>query len=183
LRKLLSIFLLLILLFNIVGYRAWFYYAEKFSDATLESRLDKNQFQENDLVTLSIPLNNPYQVDQSGFERSGGEINIQGESFTIVERKLSGGKLQLHCIPNVHKSILKKAKTEYGNDANDLSNNAKGSRSGSQKNFSGSDYIFEFTDKQTFNYAKAINTEHSLIVIGLTDPYHSLPGKPPRVIA
>jgi hypothetical protein len=183
LRKILSIFLLLILFFNIVGYRAWFYYAEKASDATLEARLDKNQFQENDLVTLTFPLNNPYLLEQSSFERAKGEINVQGESFTIVERKVSEGKLQLRCIPNTHKSILKKAKTEYGNAANDLNNNTKGSRSGSQKNFSGGDYICESTHEQTIRYSNTSRVSYSLVVVSLTDPYHAHPGKPPRFIA
>jgi hypothetical protein len=166
-----------------IGYRAWFYYAEKASDATLEARLDKNQFLENDLITLLIPLNNPYLQEQSSFERTSGEINVQGESFRIVERKISGGKLQLHCVANTHKTILKKAKTEYGNAANDLSNNSRGSRSGSQKNFSSSDYICEATHEQSTRCSQEIRPTHAFMVIGLTDPYQAYPGKPPRSIA
>jgi hypothetical protein len=182
LRKLLSIFLLLVLLFNIVGYRAWFYYAEKISDANLEAKLDQKEFQENDLVTITIPLNNPYQLDQPSFERANGEINVQGENFTIVERKISGGKLQLHCLANLHKSILKNAKTTFGNETSDLGNNTKGSRSGVQKNFNGSDYIFQSTDEQAALCTNASHNELPFIVIGLTDPYHAHPGKPPRAI-
>jgi cbb3-type cytochrome oxidase subunit 3 len=73
-RKSAAILLLLILLFNVIGYRAWFYYAEKKSDRQLEAQLDKNQYNEADLVVLKVPLNIPYQLDESQFERVDGEI-------------------------------------------------------------------------------------------------------------
>ncbi len=66
-RKSASILLLLILLFNMIGYRALFYYAEKQADVSFEARLDKDLYEENDLVTLKIPLFNPYQVEQKTF--------------------------------------------------------------------------------------------------------------------
>ena len=66
-----------------VGYRAWFYYAEQKADAAMESRLDKDQYNESELVALTIPLNNPYQIEQSGFERVNGEISFRGSTYTV----------------------------------------------------------------------------------------------------
>ncbi len=141
-RKSVSIILLLILLFNMIGYRAWFYYAEKKADATMEARIDKDQYDENDLVTLQIPLYSPYQLEQKTFERTNGEVNINGKTFKYVKRKVSDGNLILLCLADNHKTVLKKAKTDYENVTNDLTaNNKSAGRHGIQKSFSGNDYI------------------------------------------
>ena len=77
-RKSAAIILLLILLFNMIGYRVWFYYAEQKADMAMESRLDKDQYDENELISITVPLDNPYQLEQSNFERIDGEIQLPG---------------------------------------------------------------------------------------------------------
>ena len=183
-RKILSIILLLVLLFNMVGYRAWFYYAEKQSDAVIEARLDRAQFNENDLVLIKIPLNNPYQVEQGSFERVNGEINFQGKNFKFVRRKISDGHLVLQCIPDNNKMFLKKAKSEYGNAAYELANNGKGSsRSGSQKSFNSNDYIFECANVPMCQCANEEVIYNSLRYVRFSDPQIASPGKPPQIMA
>ena len=119
-----------------VGYRAWFYYAEQKADAAMESRLDKEQYEENELVSLTVPLYNPYQTEQTSFERVNGEISFEGKTYKFVKRRISDGNLVLLCIPDVRKMVLKKAKSEYGNAMNNLTANSKNtSRSGYTKNF------------------------------------------------
>lgn len=181
LRRLLSIFLLLVLGFNIVGYRAWFYYAEKDADAAMEARLDKEQYNVNELVSFSIPLNNPYLLEQNNFERVTGEINIQGKNFRLVKRKVSDGNLILLCLPDTHKMVLKKAKTEYGNAANDMTNTGKGnSRSGLQKSFNGPDYISQFANTQLCRSAEIKTLYGEFQMIPFTDPLIAAIGKPPE---
>ncbi len=124
-RKSASTILLLVLLFNMIGYRAWFYYAEGKADATMEARLDQDQYDENELVAFTIPLYNPYQLEQKSFERVNGEININGKIFRYVKRRVSDGNLILLCIPDNHKNILKKAKSDYENASIDLTCNGK----------------------------------------------------------
>jgi hypothetical protein len=113
LRKTAAIFLLLILLFNVVGYRAWFDYAEKKADRQLEARLDKNEYQEDDLITIKIPLNIPYQLDRYQFERVDGEFSFNGKIYKYVKRKVVDGIIILRCIPDANKMSLKKANTEF----------------------------------------------------------------------
>jgi len=182
LRKSAAIILLLILLFNIIGYRVWFYYAEQKADVAMESRLDKDQYNENDLISITVPLDNPYQLEQKNYQRIDGEFNFQGKNFKYVKRKVSDGKLILLCIPDARKMILKKAKAEYGNAANDLSGNSKGSsRSGTQKSFSGNEYTSE-----TFQLSTSILPyPHTSILNGfintkLVSEYIPTPGKPPQ---
>ena len=181
-RKSAAVILLLILLFNIIGYRVWFYYAEQKADMAMESRLDKDQYDVNDLISITVPLDNPYQLEQRNFQRIDGEFNFQGKNFKYVKRKVSDGNLILLCIPDARKMVLKKAKAEYGNAANDLNGNSKGSsRSGTQKSFSGNDYTSE-----TFQLSTSIlpffHTSILVSVINakLVSQFIPSPGKPPQ---
>ncbi len=183
-RKSLSIFLLLVLLFNMVGYRAWFYYAEKQADATMEATLDNNQYNENDLVTLSIPLNNPYLLEESGFQRVNGEVNVGGKNYKFVKRRVTDGKLVLRCIPDTRKMVLKNAKAALGNTTNDISNSGKGSsKNNTQKNFTGNDYISQYTDVQMIPGADPVQPQNAFILGDFADPFIADAGKPPRNIA
>jgi hypothetical protein len=182
LRKSAAIILLLILLFNMMGYRVWFYYAEQKADMAMESRLDKDLYDVNDLISITVPLDNPYQLEQVNFQRVSGEFNFQGKNFKYVKRKISDGKLILLCIPDARKTVLKKGKAEYGNAANDFNGNSRGSsRSGTQKSFNSNDYISEtfllstssLPDFQTSTLSEFVNSK-------LACTYMPAPGKPPK---
>jgi len=182
LRKSAAIILLLILLFNMIGYRVWFYYAEQKADMAMESRLDKDQYDINDLISITVPLDNPYQLEQRNFQRIDGEINFQGKNFKYVKRKVTDGKLILLCIPDARKMVLKKGKAEYGNAANDLTGNSKGSsRSGAQKSFSGNDYTSEIfqlcTSILPYFHTSILNGFVNNKLVNVQVPS---PGKPPQ---
>jgi hypothetical protein len=181
LRKSASIILLLVLLFNMVGYRAWFFYAEKQSDAIMESRLDNSLYDESELVSLTIPLNNPYQLEQTDFVRVTGEVSFDGRIYKFVKRKVSDGKLILLCIPDANKTVLKKAKSDFGHTVNDLAGNSKGpSKTDIQKNFSGNDYICQWAPEQTGQRVKTSRMLHFFSINKPAEVYISSPGKPPQ---
>jgi hypothetical protein len=180
-RKSTSIILLFILLFNVIGYRALFYYAEKKADASMEARLDKDQYDENELVEVKIPLFNPYQLEQKSFERVNGEINVNGKVFKYVKRKVSDGNLILLCIADAHKNVLKKAKSEFENAASDLTTNGKNpGRSGLQKNFKISDYIQQSTTVAVCACGSSNLNHTAFHIVSVRDPLISTPGKPPE---
>jgi hypothetical protein len=182
-RKIASSLLLLVFLFNMIGYRAWFYYAEKQSDVVMESRLDNEQYSDNDLIALTVPLDNPYQLEQKNFQRVDGEISFGGKTFKYVKRKVSEGNLVLLCIPDTHKMLLKKAKTDYGNSINDLPGNTKNSsRNDQQKNISGGDYICQSTDMQLGKYAGSPLRYNKFHLVLFSDPEIATQGKPPQSI-
>ncbi len=180
-RKSVSILLLLVFLFNIIGYRALFYYAEKRADASMEARLDNDQYDETELVTIKIPLHNPYQIEQKSFERVNGEINVNGKIFKYVKRKVSDGNLILLCIADNHKNVLKKAKSEYENATNDLTPNSKNTgRSGLQKNLTPGDYINQCGSLEMCGYGSA-NVKYTVLDINsVVDTHIVAPGKPPE---
>jgi hypothetical protein len=148
----------------------------------MESRLDKDQYDENELISITVPLDNPYLLEQKNYQRIVGEISFQGKNFKYVKRKVSDGKLVLLCIPDARKMVLKKAKAEYGNAANDINGNNKGSsRSGSQKSYSGNDYTSE-----TFQLSTSILPYfHTSILVSvvnakLVSQFIPAFGKPPQ---
>ena len=160
------------LLFNAIGYRAWFYYAEKKSDRQLEAQLDRNQYKDEDLVTLKIPLHIPYQLNESQFERIDGEITLDGKLYKYVKRKVSEGNLILLCIPDVQKMTLKKAKTGFGTPAAPV-----------QKKITVSEY--EAVVAATAPTAKAPVTSIRSCYYGngLPEVLITFPGKPPELTA
>jgi hypothetical protein len=183
-RKSASIILLLVILFNMIGYRVWFYYAEGRADAAIETRIDNNQYDENELVALSIPLYNPYQLEQKSFERVNGEININGKIFKYVKRRVSDGNLILLCIPDNQKNILKKAKSDFENATNDLTSKGKNSgRTSIQKGFSNNEYINQYGSMALWEYGSSNFQYHAFKSINFTDPQIESPGKPPQSLA
>jgi hypothetical protein len=185
LRKIASIILLVVLLFNMVGYRAWFYYAEMKSDAAMEASMDKDQYDQDNIVSINIALDNPYQIEQKSFERVNGELSFQGKTYKYFRRRVSNGNLTIQCLPDQNKMVLKKARAEYASNANDLTGSSKNSsRSDFQKNFVSNDYIAD-------NYVVQLTTCTNLLIIsgnrlnaaGLSEIYIASPGKPPRFIA
>jgi hypothetical protein len=150
----------------------------------MEARIDKDQYNENDLVTLQIPLYNPYQLEQKTFERANGEVNINGKNFKYVKRKVSDGNLILLCLADNHKTVLKKAKTDFENVANDLTTNGKNAgRSGIQKVFSGNDYICQYGSMGAWGYGSSNPVYTSYKISRFSDPNIASPGKPPQLSA
>jgi hypothetical protein len=180
LRKYVSIVFLLILLFNMAGYRAWFYYAEKKADLAMEDRLDKNQYNEKELVALTIPLYNPYQLEQKTFERIDGEISFGGKTYKYVKRKIADGNLVLLCIPAAHKMMMKEGKTSYGNAVNDMTGNGKSPSKSSLKNVNAGDYEDHQYHFEFFNFSNAARLQNTFQVASDTEPHIASPGKPPQ---
>jgi hypothetical protein len=162
------------------GYRAWFYYAEKKADLAMEDRLDKNQFNENELVALTIPLYNPYQLEQKTFERVNGEISFGGKTYKYVKRKVADGNLVLLCIPAAHKMMMKEGKTNYGNAVNDMAGNSKSPSKPSLKNFNAGDYEDHQYHLQLFNFSNAALLQNTFHVAINEEPHIASPGKPPQ---
>lgn len=119
-KQIASILLLAILLYNWVGYRLVSSYLENKSNITLEARLDNNNYNESDLIELSVPLDLPYQTNWAEFERFDGEIQIDGIEYKYVKRKISNGRLVILCLPHKEKMNLQTARDEFFRLVNDL---------------------------------------------------------------
>ncbi|HEX5150864.1 MAG TPA: hypothetical protein VFW07_05420 [Parafilimonas sp.] len=129
-KKFAAISLLLLLLFNFVGYRLLFSVLEKRADNTIVSRIDNEKYNDADLITLTIPLSMPYIQDSKDFEKKDGEIKLNGKIYHYVKQKISQGNLVLMCLPDEEKTHLQNAKDNFFRVANELQNNTSSKQSG-----------------------------------------------------
>ena len=146
-RKIAAILCILILAFNLCGYRLLISILQTKADAKLEARIDNNEYDESQLIEMRVSLNLPYQVRYTDFERHYGEITIDGKAYTYVKRKMEGDVLVLKCIANESKQQLKKTEDNLAksNSGQDQDNNGKKQSSSLLKAFSG-----EYDDKNNF---------------------------------
>jgi hypothetical protein len=127
--------LLLLFLFNWFGYRMLSDYMQFQADTRLEAQLDLDQYDPSRLIEMRVPLNMPYQLNSSDFERYDGEIEIKGAHYKYVKRKVENGQLVLLCLPNETKMQLQSARDEFFKLVNDLPQNGKsGEQAHSVKN-------------------------------------------------
>ncbi len=122
-KKLTAILLILIFLFNLGGYRLWFYFEQNNSDKSIEASIDKAEYNEADLITIKVPLSLPYQNDTKEFERLEGEINFKGKIYKYVKRKIEKGEFVLMCLPDKNKMKIEEAKEDFFKNSNDLGQN------------------------------------------------------------
>jgi len=120
LKKLAAIVLLLLMLFNLAGYRLWFYCAQQQADARLNAALDHDLYNDDELITIKIPLSMPYQTDRAEFERVNGEVNLNGKIYKYVKRRVAQGQLVLLCLPDHQKMRIESAKDEFFKLCNSL---------------------------------------------------------------
>ncbi|QEC68368.1 hypothetical protein FRZ67_14045 [Panacibacter ginsenosidivorans] len=122
-KKLAAILLLTLFVFNTVGYRFLFDMLESSTDAAFTAKLDNGRYNKEDLITIKVPINMPYQVNRAGFERVDGEINVNGQVYRYVMREVQSDTMTLLCIPHYEKTALQNKASEFAGKVNDLPSN------------------------------------------------------------
>jgi hypothetical protein len=144
LKRIASILLLIILLFNFIGYRFVSSYLEEKANAQLEAKLDKNDYDDSQLISLKIPVTHlSYYNNSNQFERIDGQIEIKGVQYKYVKRRIYNDSVELLCIPNQTAMSLQSAKDEFFKLVNDLQHAGQSKKTdphSSSKNFSVDNY-------------------------------------------
>ncbi len=177
-KKLAAILLLLLFLFNLVGYRLWFSYAQQQADIQLESSLDNNQYNDADLITIKVPLSMPYQTVQSSFERVNGEINFNGKTYKYVKRRIVDGEMVLLCLPDQHKMRIESAKTDFFKNTADIQNNSS-KKSDNTKTSVFKNLVSEYDQHTATCNIAQISTYNNCISLQQEDKLHTSPHTPP----
>lgn len=159
-KKITAIFLVIIFLFNIGGYRIWFYYQQFQLDKSLKASLDKDEYNETELITIKISLSLPYQTDRNEFERVDGEIKVDGKIYKYVKRKVHNGELILLCIPDHGKMQLETARNDFFKCTNDLVQNNSSKKSDNSKSISFKNSSSEY-DEYSFSFKINLLKENS----------------------
>jgi len=183
LRHFIAILLLVIHAFNIGGYRLVFDRMEKLASMHLVQDLDQDQYRDDQLMELKVPLPMPYQTNWAEFERYNGEIEVAGIHYNYVKRKVHNDTLILLCIPNPGKMKLNSAKEQFFSLVNDISSenrqSSAPSKSSAVKTIT-SDYP-DHTDEIAFSCPESEGSEfiltHSILP---TDAFLRGPFAPPK---
>ena len=119
-----------VLLFNLCGYQWVIGYLQTRHDQKLTAQLDKDEYRNEDLISIKTPLSLPYYNASADFERVDGSIQINGVEYKYVKRRIVNDSLELLCLPNTEKQKLQTAKSDFFKMSNDLQrsdNNKKSS--------------------------------------------------------
>ncbi|HEY1023852.1 MAG TPA: hypothetical protein VGE26_01705 [Sphingobacteriaceae bacterium] len=119
-KKIAATGLLMVFLFNIIGYRIFFYYLEREADLRFEAKLETFSHLDKGLITVKIPINLPYQLNWKSFERVDGEVYVKGKVYRYVKQKVYRDTLILLCINDKEKTAIQKYGAEYFQKVNDL---------------------------------------------------------------
>jgi hypothetical protein len=112
-KRLSAILFLAILLFNFYGYRLMLQYMQDRQASLLEAQLDRQQYSEDELISIKTPLHLPYYSSSPDFERAYGSIEVDGITYEYVKRRVHQDTLELLCLPNHGKMQLQSAEREF----------------------------------------------------------------------
>lgn len=122
-RKLFALLMLLVFLFNLLGYQIFYHYMMKEAGLEMEEKADKSQLAESGFTEIKIKLNLPYIKDWSSYERYDGELELNGVYYNYVKRRVYHDTLFLVCVRNDKKIDLATQKEAYQSRTNDVQNN------------------------------------------------------------
>lgn len=97
-KKVVSIILLLVFLFNVGGYHIVFWGLRLQTDQQLAKRLDAELYDQDETLEIKIPLSLPYPVYGRHFERVNGAFEHNGEFFKLIKQRHENDTLYVICI-------------------------------------------------------------------------------------
>jgi hypothetical protein len=109
--------MLLILVFNFIGYKFLIQYLENKSSVAIDKIIASTSYKEEDLVEVTVPLQMPYYSD-SRQEFINGEINFGGVHYNYVKRQVKNNVLHIWCLPNLQKTKLKQLNETIAKSSN-----------------------------------------------------------------
>jgi len=82
------------------------------SSSYLEKQVDKNDYNQKELITIKTKLNLPYYTSSDQFERAYGSITIDGTNYQYVKRRVHNDTLELLCLPDQTATKLQSVRNE-----------------------------------------------------------------------
>src|SRR5579862_5784654 len=107
------------------------------ANARLESRLDNDNYDESQLISIKVPANHlAYYNNSKQFERVDGAVEINGIQYQYVKKRLYNDSFEYLCIPNNDVTKLRTARDDFFKLVNDLQQQGPGKKSAPDTNTS-----------------------------------------------
>jgi hypothetical protein len=174
-----------ILLFNWCGYRWVLNYMEQNANSRLVAKLDRHEYNDNELIEIRIPLHLPYLTSQEAFERCDGQVEVNGRHYNYVKRKIDNGQLVLKCIPNESRQRLQSARDVFFLLVNDLQQDHPAKKSTDSNTSLSKNLAGDYDDQQPAAFVAACYTAAQQVYAVCAAPSLShllkaLPEQPPE---
>jgi hypothetical protein len=113
LKKIFVFTLIAVLLFNVMGYYGLFLGLQYQNGIAMKKRIDSNQYDESQTLTIKIPMAVPYMSDNPDFERVDGIFEYNGEFYRFVKQKYARDTVTIVCIKDQENKRITDAITDY----------------------------------------------------------------------
>lgn len=183
LRKIIAICFFAILLFSTGGYHPFISLLQQKADRNLESLLDQEVYDEASLIEIRVPLNMPYQQRYTGFERHYGNIEVDGQSFTYVKKKIDGDVVIFQCIPNLSRQQLKDMRYDLTRANSNLATTTEGPHKQTQHSlvkYSLTDFDDQLHNTAAFVSFDQADLEFRTVHYSVIDRNDKVPHAPPE---
>lgn len=181
-KRLATIGILGILLFNIVGYQVLSRWLQHRADVQAQARIDEGLYAQEALIEMSVEMDIPYATNWGNWEHFEGDVVIDGIHYRYVERKLENGRMYVRCLPNTQKQTILNARDAFfklAYEANQA-NHSKKTTSVFVSNYIG-DYddasiqwsLAPWAFSQASPMAKEANSHGQLVIPGIIIPPES----------
>ena len=102
------------------------------ANARLENQLDHDAYDPSVLVTIKVPVTHLfYYTNSLQFERTDGQIEMNGVEYSYVKLRLFKDSVELVCIPNEAHAKWKETRNDFFKWSNDLQYNEHDKKTGS----------------------------------------------------
>lgn len=123
---------------------------------SLEATIDKDEYKNDQLISIKTSLNLPYYTSSEKYVRTYGSINVNGIDYEYVKRRVYHDTLELLCLPNDAKTKLQSAKIEFYKIAADGNTSGTNKKSSNTLKISLPDFFQNFT---TFSFGNILETK------------------------
>jgi hypothetical protein len=162
-----------------VGYSFYYHYSIVQSDEKIVQKIDGNNYNENELTEIKVPLNLPYYNNNNLYERVDGTVEINGTYYNYVKKKINNDTLYLLCLSNLVKTQLYKDKNSYSSHVNDMPVNKK-NNTGLKKNGFSNEYVEYFTQYSITAPLIIVNSGYNSPLYLLSPGNYNMQGQPPE---
>jgi hypothetical protein len=178
LKKIFSIFLLVVFLFNVGGYYLVFVALRFQATAELTQRLDADEYSQDELIELRLPVSLPYPLQENGFQRVDGKFEHKGQFYRLVKQKLENDVLIIICIKDKKEKQLDESMKDYSKLANDVPSSSKKTQNILSKLLKDFESLESGTIQRSNNCLQTIS--FAVVNCRITGQFLTITGPPPK---